>query len=189
MLYKISVICALSLFSFLAYAAPAINIQTKYYPVMGNNSKSILQSINSRGPVGKNGKRFHALTKWQVQWSYRWLESGSRCRLTETTVNLDVEYLLPELQQPETISESLATNWDNYYSALYSHEQQHKDFGVQAATELDKELLSIEKKQNCNRLEKQIADTAQKVLDKYDQIEKEFDRVTNHGINQGVKFP
>jgi predicted secreted Zn-dependent protease len=33
-----------------------------------------------------------------------------------------------------------------------------------------------------------MADTAQQILDKYDQLEKEFDRVTNHGLNQGIKL-
>ena len=60
---------------------------------------------------------------------------------------------------------------------------------MQAATELDQKLNSINSKQDCKILENNIEKTAQQVLNKYDQIEKEFDRITNHGINQGIKIP
>jgi predicted secreted Zn-dependent protease len=71
---------------------------------------------------------------------------------------------------------------------LFKHEQQHKDYGVQAANELEQALLAINERQACSTLQNNMADTAQQILDKYDQLEKEFDRVTNHGLNQGIKL-
>ena len=170
-------------------AAPSINIKTNYYSVFGNDSNSLHRSLNNSGPVGKNGKRYHALTQWKVEWSYRWLETGSMCKLTQTEVQLEIEYLLPELKQTTPGSKIFSDNWDKYFLALFRHEQQHKDYGVQAATELDKELAAIDPIKNCTELDSQIAKTAQKILEKYERIEKEFDRVTNHGLNQGIKLP
>ena len=173
----------------MANASSAISIQTSFYAVSGNDSSSIHRSIQLNGPVGKNGKRYHAVTKWNTQWSYRWIETGSLCRLTRVDVDLDVEYLLPELTSINSKPERLKKNWEKYFQALFKHEQQHKNYGVQAANELEKELLSIKDQQTCTMLEALLASTARKVLDKYDRIEKEFDRVTNHGLNQGIKLP
>ncbi len=172
-----------------AHASPSINIKTSYYAVQGNDASSIQQSIQQNGPLGKNGERYHAVTSWNAQWSYRWLETGPLCRLTDVEVSIDVEYLLPQLASTEDIEKSYKIHWDKYFKALYKHEKQHKDFGVQAAIELEKELLAIKNQQACQKLDNKISATAQKVLDKYNRLEKEFDQATSHGINQGVKLP
>ncbi len=170
-------------------ASPAINIITSFYQVEGKDAETIQQNIQKYGPVGKDGKHYQAVTKRNTQWNYRWIKTVSMCRITSVEVSVDIEYQLPELSAINALPENLRKRWDTYFKALFRHEQQHKDFGVQEAVELEKELLALNKQQDCNQLEDQINDTARKVLDKYDRIEKEFDRVTNHGINEGVKLP
>ena len=169
-------------------AEPTININTSYYPVFGNNAFSIRQSIQQDGPVGQNGKQFHASTTWKVNWSYRWTESRSVCRLNQLKVNVDIDYLLPELKSLNELDETLQKRWKHYSEALFKHEQQHKEVGLEAARELEKRLLAIPQLP-CNEFETTLAQTAQQVLDEYDALEKKFDLDTNHGINQGVILP
>jgi len=169
-------------------AEPSININTGYYPVFGMDARSIHQSILQNGPLGNNGKRFHAYTQWKVDWSYRWIESASRCRLTQLTVTIDIDYMLPELQSTEALDEPLKSGWERYFQALFKHEQQHKEYGVEAARELEKSLLALPA-QPCSTFETSLTNTAEKILDIYHQLEKEFDIKTNHGINQGVILP
>lgn len=172
----------------IAVARPSINIQTKYYPVFGSDSASIRRSIQQNGPVGKFGKRYHAQTQWDIKWDYRWIQSHATCRLTQVNVGIDIEYLLPELQSLDSLQNPLSDDWDNYFQALFKHEQQHKNYGVHAARELEQKLLTVPP-QSCSALETKLADTAKEVLDKYDQLEKNFDRETDHGTKQGIILP
>ena len=172
-----------------AVAAPAVNIQTSYYSVSGNDSNSLYQSLQQHGPIGENGNRFHAVTRWKANWSYAWREAANRCQLDKVEVSVDIEYLLPELKGLDTKPEKFRNDWNSYFLALFKHEQQHKDYAIQAATELEQELLAINSQQACLTLKNKMADTAQKVLDKYERKEREFDRVTDHGLKQGIKLP
>ncbi|MCK5666610.1 MAG: DUF922 domain-containing Zn-dependent protease [Thiotrichaceae bacterium] len=172
-----------------AVAAPAVKIQTSYYSVSGNDSNSLYQSLQQYGPIGENGKRYHAVTRWQANWNYAWREAANGCQLDKVEVSVDIEYLLPELKDLDTKAQKFRNDWNTYFLALFKHEQQHKDYAIQAATELEKELLAINSLQACFTLKDKMADTAQKVLDKYERKEKEFDRVTDHGLKQGIKLP
>lgn len=170
------------------FAEPEIIIHTRHFPVFGNDSASIRNSIEKNGPVGKNGTRYHAHTVKDIKWDYRWIESNSMCRLTQLNVAINIEYLLPRLQNPASLDESLSNRWDSYYEKLFAHEEQHKDFAVMAARELEQSLESIPQ-MSCFQLENQLNDEADKILDKYDKLEREYDRKTNHGVNQGVILP
>ena len=169
-------------------AEPEITIQTRHFPVIGYDSASIRQSIEKNGPVGQDGTRYHAHTIKDIKWNYRWIESKSLCRLTQLNVSIKIEYLLPRLEDPERLDDTLRDRWDTYYQKLLEHEKQHKDYGVMAARELEQNLLSL-KQMSCSRLENELAREADRVLDKYDRLEKEYDRKTNHGVNQGVVLP
>ena len=169
-------------------AEPSININTGYYSVSGMDSHSIQQSVQQNGPVGHNGQRFHAYTEWKLKWNYRWTESASRCRLTQLSVDVEINYMLPALESAEIISEPLKTSWERYFQALLGHEQQHKNYAIAAAQALEKSLLTLPA-QPCTEFETTLAVTAQRVIDDYQQREKAFDLETNHGINQGVILP
>ncbi len=172
-----------------AVAAPAVSIQTSYYSVSGSDTNSLYQSLQQNGPIGESGKRYHAVTRWKANWSYAWREAANWCHLDKVEVSVDIEYLLPKLKEADTKPEKFRADWETYFLALFKHEQQHKDYGVQAAVELEKNLLAVNSQQSCSSLKNKMADTAQKVLDKYDRLEKEFDRVTDHGLKQGIKLP
>lgn len=185
---KLCIVGVILLFQLNAHASPAINITTRFYPVEGNDLISIQQSILKNGPIGESNQRFHAVTRWNTQWSYRWIETNDLCRLQDIEVNVDIEYVLPRLKTTAKQTQSIHRSWQKYYSALFKHEQQHKDYGVQAATEIERRLLAINKQMLCSTLQSSLTNTAQQVLKKYDRLEKEFDKKTNHGINQGVRL-
>ncbi len=170
-------------------AEPAISIETRYYPVSGANSTEIWQSIQRRGPLGKDGKRYHAYTKWNINWRYRWVETPERCHLTSTSVSVEVEYLLPQLTSSRFDQPDFRKKWNRYYDALFAHEQQHKDFAVAAGREIEDRLKQEDEQSSCKRLQARLEQAAQQVIDQYGAKEREFDRVTDHGVKQGVVLP
>lgn len=100
----------------------------------------------------------------------------------------DITYLMPKLSSKTSLSKHMYNRWNRYYLALFKHEQQHKDYAVSAAKELDLKLNDL-KLQPCAQLEKNISSQAQQILDKYKRLEQDFDRRTEHGIKQGILLP
>ncbi len=171
------------------FADPQMNIHTDFYWVTGLDAPSIRQSIQQRGPRGVDGKPYHASTQWEIDWAYRWIESRPWCRITDVNVSIDIHYSLPKHRDLDKLSTPLKEKWAAYRDALFRHEQQHKDHGIAAAVELENKLLMLDQQYRCSELELKASAVAQAVLDKYDRLEKEFDRKTNHGINQGIVLP
>ncbi len=179
--HLIILFCAGMLHGGFAMAETSISVQTRYYPVQGEDLKSLHESMQRNGPGG----RFLAQTEWNIQWNYRWLKSGGLCRLTATEVTVDISMLMPEPTQAERFSARLQQSWQRFYDALLRHEQHHRDYGILAAQELD-ELLSAQGPQPCHGFENELSSLARAVIAKYERLEKDYDRQTNHGINEGV---
>ena len=116
------------------------------------------------------------------------MESRSVCRLTQLNVNVDIDYLLPELKFTDELDETLLKRWKLYSEALFQHEQQHKEYGAEAAIELEKRLLAIPA-QPCTGFETALAETAQQGLNEYEKLEEQYDFDTDHGLRQGIKLP
>ena len=51
-----------------ATAKPTISVTTRHYIVQGDTPTEIRHQIQLKGPVGKNGRRFHAYTNWNISW-------------------------------------------------------------------------------------------------------------------------
>lgn len=170
-------------------AEPETRFNTVYYMVGGNTAEDIWADIMAKTPVLQNGKQHIAYTKWYVNWRFWWLDNGESCDISKVTTKLDVTYTLPRLKKTSTTPEPVITRWEEYYSALFDHEQGHKDLGIKAAIEVENEISNMGPKSSCNQLELDANKIGNNVINKYSRIEKEYDRSTNHGLNSGAVFP
>jgi len=170
-------------------AEPETRISHVYYLVDGNTAEDIWADILAKSPVKENGKQHVAYTRWNINWQFWWSDYGSSCEISRVTTKLDVAYTLPRLKQSASIPHSVTAHWKKYYAALLDHEQGHKRLGVKAAIEIEHQLSSMGPRRNCEQLELDANTMGKNVIDKYSQLEKEYDRSTNHGLNTGAVFP
>lgn len=170
-------------------AAPVININNIYYNVSGETAEDIWTDIMKKSPVMQNGKQHVAYTRWYVNWSFWWVDKVESCEISGVSVSLDITYTLPKLTQNTSMTDALSNHWQNYYSALYRHEQGHKDFGVKAAEQIETELAAMAARPDCSQLEREANAAANRILDKFRQIEIRYDQSTNHGLSTGAVFP
>ena len=97
-------------------------------------------------------------TDWYVQWT-------GDCRLTVT-----IDITLPKHKKPASMPADVRTKFDTMVAALSAHEQQHGQHAVMAATEIEKA--------GCKG--------GDAIIKKYNKVDIDFDRKTNHGAKQGV---
>lgn len=170
-------------------AEPETRFNKFFYMVTGNTAKAIWADILAKSPVRENGKQHVAYTRWHVNWQFWWSDNGGTCKISEVTTKLEVTYTLPRLKPDSARPDSVTAHWQEYYAALFEHEQGHKDLGVRATNELQDKIANMGPRRNCKLLELDANKIGKRVIDTYSQLEKEYDRTTNHGLNTGAVFP
>jgi predicted secreted Zn-dependent protease len=170
-------------------AAPDISIINIYYKVSGDTANEIWTDIISKSPVRQHGKQHVAYTRWHVNWKFWWLDKDATCAISKVDTSLDVTYTLPRLEQSSSMPDALLTSWQNYYSALFEHEQGHRDIGIRAAEEIEHEISAMGARADCKQLEAEANQIGQRIIKKYSEIEIEYDQSTNHGLSTGAVFP
>ena len=153
------------------------------YRVDIRQGESLLNALNRSSSIRQNNKVFHGLTRWNVDWNYRWWQKTGSCRITETSVKAVGKITLPVLygaDQPQR------TRFDAYRVKLETHELGHYYFALQAARAIDTRLKSLPEFSDCSRLERQANQEAQNILDHFIQQERQYDIDTGHGRTQGA---
>jgi len=172
-----------------ARAAPELRLNNVFYTVTGDTVKALWANVLARTPVAQNGKKHVAYTRWQVNWRFWWQHNGENCDISKVNTQLDVTYTLPKLESETTTPHDVTERWNRYYAALFEHEQGHKNLGLQAAQEIEQQISNMGARADCTQLEHDANRIARDVIEHYIDIEKEYDRTTNHGLNTGVVFP
>lgn len=170
-------------------AATEQRIDSVYYVVAGNSVEELWADVLAKTPVEHNGQKHVAYTRWQVDWRFWWQSNGDTCDISKVETRLEVTYTLPRLHENAATPASVVDRWEDYYAALFSHEQGHKDFGVEAATEIRSRIAGMGPRETCEQLELDANAIGKSVIAEYSRVEKQYDRATNHGLNTGAVFP
>lgn len=163
---------------------PVVETETTYYTVDGETAQEIRRDMNQK----RSGK-WDAYTKWYVKWRFFWRETKDECTIKRVKTHVDVQFTLPRLATPTRANADAKRRWRRYYDALIAHENGHRDFGVNAATEIGEALLAINSEPSCDELKRAANALGYRILDRYIAEEKQYDIDTNHGMNEGAVFP
>lgn len=156
------------------------------YEVRAQPGQSLRQALNAATPIKVNGQPFHAYTRWNVRWTFRWWrEASGRCTITEVTTRLRTEVQLPELRTATAAQRAL---FDRYLRALSRHEQGHVQFARDAAHAIDRGIAQLPSEPECASLERRANALGHRLLHEHAEREKQYDRDTRHGASQGAKL-
>lgn len=175
----------------IASSEPIVKISQKYYSVSGANIAEIRRSLNYRSPIIDKGQKYDARTLWYIKarWKYRVNRQNGMCVMTGIQTFLDVKYTMPKLVNIRITTKNVLQRWRFYVRALFRHEQGHKEYGVRAANEIEIRIMTLPASRNCQVLSSNANRVIRSVMKKYKYLEREYDRVTNHGMNKGARFP
>ena len=186
LLIKTSIL--LCLLSNSAFAAPKVNINTEYYSIYGSTANELRNEMNTKSSIKQSGNTYDAYTSWFVNWRFNWNENHGKCSMTNVKTTVKVNFTLPKWKNSNSAAVDLKKRWTHYYNALITHENGHKDFGVNAAKEVESRLSVLSAK-SCSSLKSKANRLGKKIIDKYIVLEKKYDKNTNHGMKNGAVFP
>ncbi len=166
-------------------AEPSISIKTDYYYVNGATPNAIRKDMNKK----RSGK-YDAYTNWHVTWRFNTKKNKQRlCEISDVDVSLKIKFLYPQWKPDRQVDQAVKERWNDYFSALTDHENHHKDIAVEMAQEIEDLLNTLDHEYDCKDLRKTANDSAYKLLNTYKKKQSDFDKETNHGINDGAHFP
>lgn len=171
-----------------ATAEPTVNIRYKYYWIYPKNEQDLSNALDQQSPIIFNGQKYRGYTQWQIHWDYRWWETPHSCKITTAQTTLTVTYTLSQIAKDHPVNAKTRQTFERYLEALYRHEQNHKNFGLYAAREIEKSLLNLPAFSQCSQLEQNANQLGQRLIEKYHQRDIEYDRQTDHGRTAGVSL-
>lgn len=162
-------------------------IQT--FDVSGATPQELDQSMLANGPLNKlYPTRRWGMCLWNIQWDIAHAFDGRECRIDKFSIKLHGVIHLPRYVNRSSASEEMKTKWDSFAAALKTHEYGHWENGIVAAHELEKRLSAIPPNKNCESLNQEITMVGEQLFEEYREIDKEYDRRTQHGVHQGARL-
>jgi len=185
----ILILFALSVTPKSAISAPIVKLKTDYYLISGGTASEIRNDIDRKTPIRESRASHDAHTDWFVKWNYWWDQSNGLCTITKVETKVNIQFILPKLKTSSTLPKALRQKWKIYMTALLRHEDGHKNISIRAANEIESKILNMASRRTCKQLEIDVNHIGNKTLKKFRAIEKEYDRKSNHGMNDGAVFP
>ena len=167
-----------------AQAEVTLRERVSPYAISGSSAAQLRNQMNARGPRGYDG-----YTEWHVDWNYRYRESGGQCAIASVDTRLQVSMTLPQWSDESKAAADLRERWQRYFAALKQHENGHREIGMKAANEIDRGIASLGARSSCDALGAAANALGQAVIGRYNQADLDYDRSTDHGKNQGARFP
>lgn len=157
------------------------------YRVAAPAGSSLKNSLNRATPIRQNGELFHAYTRWHIDWRFWWNRfDNGRCEITRTTTQLRLTVTLPELGDAST---SLRDEFERYRERLQFHESGHVRLARETAQAIDRAIRDLPPQRNCSELEAAANAAAYRLLEAGNQRNRDYDRQTGHGRQQGAWLP
>ena len=169
-----------------AFADPSIDVKIKYYEVEGDRVEDLKNEVKVKTPIRNNGKPFDANTTWYVKWNTQWAMKGMSCGIISVTTRVSIIFTLPKWANYKEHSGKEREKWDRFFKRLVDHENGHKDIAVGSAKELEKSILDMESRKNCDDLKRDANRLGETIIEKYQGLTEQYDLETDHGRKQNA---
>lgn len=165
-----------------------VAISTNFYKVTGSTLAEVAASKRESRPW-KHEHGFDALTKWTIDWSFRYTFRDGEYRVRAFKTHTRIVVTLPQWTPPPGAESELVERWKRYWKQLAIHERGHVSLAQLAAAEMRKQVGMIDSAESEAALAKMIQDTVDRALATFYRREAAYDEETGHGAKQGAHFP
>jgi predicted secreted Zn-dependent protease len=169
-----------------AAGEPLVRLHTSFYYIDGPSATVLAAELDQNGPVGSDGVHYAGRTRWDIQWKFRSEQKGTACSMKDVAVAVGIAQTMPRWRGEEKGASGLKALWTKFIGALQRHENGHREHGLKAGKEIEAAVLAVKPASNCEDLEQIANSAAQAIVTKYQGLDEEYDRKTDHGRNQGA---
>lgn len=167
--------------------------QVKSYEFFGNRSESAGRSLRQRMLVSSDyaGRetRFTGQTDWHIEWRACFEPIASGCRIGGVTTTVNVAYTMPQWADRDDASAQLRARWDRYFVNLTAHEKGHGEIAGRIARMIEQSLVGRTTQSDCDMLGSDAGAIVDEIMQRGEELQREYDRTTGHGTTQGAHFP
>jgi predicted secreted Zn-dependent protease len=165
---------------------PDVTQDVVTYDVTGTTSSELRAQMDALGPQGEGGARNDAYTKWFVRWSYDYDRSvEGQCTLANVRASVEVKLTMPRWTNE---AGTLSARWQQYQSALRTHENGHVQNAIDAARLIIADLRQLAPAPDCDTAARLADARATAELERARARDTEYDSSTRHGATQGATF-
>lgn len=164
----------------------------EYYTIKGTTSYELylqLQKLGPKATVSKaTGKKIKPIANMQmtIERHYQAKETSKSCKLINIKSVAIPTFVYPQWERPENPLKATVEAWEKMIKNLKIHEVGHKDIAMKGVTEMQQVLESVPAYPTCDELKKVTDEKADEIDNKYVEMNKQYDKDTEHGIKQGV---
>lgn len=159
---------------------------TEHYEVTVSTDESLRVAIKRASPIVKAGKGYFAQTQWTVEPMFALQTYAGLCRVRQLSVKLRLKIMMPQLINPEAISEQKRNRFDFFYKALAKHELGHEEIAHEAATAVYQAISAIPANMDCTAIHQKVEQKYHSILDDYQRRNSDYDKETDFGRTQGA---
>jgi predicted secreted Zn-dependent protease len=172
-----------------ASAEPQVKETIAYYNVAGNTPEELRGELNRIGPFDKDGRQFDAMTRWYVNWRYRYDKTEQACGIASVTTEVKVNIVLPQLVQDAAMPAELRQTFETFVAALLTHGRGHGKIGIDIAGRIEDGIAKLPAEPTCDRMGQVANELGQELIREANRQGADYDAQTNHGGTLGARFP
>ena len=162
--------------------AASLSKTYSYFTISGTTLDQIEAELQSRGPqVKSTGRRHPGATRMEFTTKLGYASNRGYCRVAEAHVSVKARVILPRWRQRGKADEDVRLVWDTLSSDIKRHEEGHVVIAKNYAAEIEQKLKALDRQKTCEIAAQKAQLIADKILDKHDKAQEQFDRV--EGIN------
>ena len=157
-----------------------------YYDVHGRTYDELRADMRRTGEQ-LFGSSFVGETRSPMRWNWRLEQTGtSFCSIRDVTVSVNAQITLPRWTPPPDAEPGLAAAWNQFLTALETHEAGHKDISARAGRDIVHRLQTLTGL--CSQINSSANEIARAIVDKAAEEQRTYDAETRHGMTQGTSF-
>lgn len=158
------------------------HLVVRSYRLRGQHARAIRRSLRQFGPRDQYGISRDAFTSWKIGW--RWPHIvGGKVEPSAIRVSVTGEITLPRLSAGAQIRNP---DWHTYHKALIVHELNHYHHALAGAELLAEQYRALAQQGPIDASRAHFM--AREILAQVRAQDREYDRLTNHGESEGVRW-
>lgn len=170
------------------FGKPLVSTNYKYYNIYPTNKHKLEDSMDKASPISSFGSIRHGTVNWKIRYYYKRQRKRGVCSISEVKTKVDVVYHIPKLAKNYKSPKGTRSVFNRYYTILKNYLKKHSDFAVQAASEIEQELVKIKPLNNdCEIIKSDARQVARAIIKKYKKKNKDYEIRTYEGFLEGVR--